>query len=314
MESVAQETLYVLKLLYTRMLPILFLMTLIQEKGWLNGLDHVAGRIIGRTGFSSITGHAFISNLGSVYAGSGLLVNMYKDGKISRIYLILSVIFAAFPAQIRVLSTSTAPLVFSLFSLPVALFYVGFTLMDALVKLIIVSLLSLLLLTKDNTPSPADAHPHGQKTFSAKSTTDALRAAAKRTFYYAWRITLFVSLVMLVVYLLEEIGFFQMIPFSVTLVGLPEELNTALYSYMANVYAGMGMIASLLMQDRVSTLEAMKLLIFCMMCSRPLVMIKESPSYYFGLYGPANGTLLILFHLGVFVPLCAVTLWFLGTW
>jgi|GEM_PF-5490986 len=57
--------------------------------GVLKRLERVAGWIIGRTGFSSVTGHAFISNVGSVYAGSGLLVNMCRDGKISRLYLIL---------------------------------------------------------------------------------------------------------------------------------------------------------------------------------------------------------------------------------
>lgn len=77
------------------------------------------------------------------------------------------------------------------------------------------------------------------------------------------------------------------------------------------VYADMRLIASFLKQNQTNTLTAMKLLVFCMMCSRPIVMIKESPSYYFGLYGLANGTILILFHLGVFLPLCAFILWIL---
>ncbi|MCA1787215.1 MAG: hypothetical protein LC657_14675, partial [Desulfobacteraceae bacterium] len=143
METVIREILHVLELLFTRMLPILFIITFLQEKGLFDGLDRMARWVVKWTGFSSVTGQAFIANMGSVYAGSGMLVNLYRDGRISRSNLILSVIFAAVPAHLRLLLTSLGPMVFSLFTLPVALFYVSFSLMVAFLKLVIAGGLSI---------------------------------------------------------------------------------------------------------------------------------------------------------------------------
>ncbi|MBU1056021.1 MAG: hypothetical protein KKC46_19670 [Proteobacteria bacterium] len=65
-----------------------------------------------------------------------------------------------------------------------------------------------------------------------------------------------------------------MLPISVTIIRLPEEYNTALFSYIGNAYAGMGLIASFLINNKADTNAAIKLLVFCMMCSRPIVAIK----------------------------------------
>lgn len=309
MESAIQQTYDIVKLLFTRMLPVLFVFTFLQEKGLLNGLDRIAGWVIKWTGFSSVTGQAFLANVGSVYAGSGMLVNLYNEKRISRSYLILSVVYAAFPAHLRIMISSTGPVVFSLLTFPVALFYVGFCLMAALLKLVIAGVLSLFLLSWKETPDITYTTKRNTSTVQSMSTRIAIILSVKRTFYYAWRIALFVSLITLVVFFLEHAGVFRVLPISVTLIGLPEEFNAALFAYMGNAYAGMGIISSLLTHNQADTLSAVKLLVFCMMCSRPIVMIKETPSYYFGLYGPANGAILILFHLSVFLPLCVMTLW-----
>ncbi len=184
------------------------------------------------------------------------------------------------------------------------------TLTEALTKLMVAGVLSHLLLLKGNSPMAVDTPNQGtQPVANGKPTSLVLRAALRRTVAYAWRISLFVSVITVAVFYMERLGIFQMLPIGVDYIGLPDEFNTTLYAYMGNAYAGMGMIGAILMEHRLNTLEAINLLVFCMMYSRPIVMIKESPSYYFGLYGPANDCLLILFHLGVFIPLCFLVLW-----
>ena len=74
----------------------------------------------------------------------------------------------------------------------------------------------------------------------------------------------------------------------------------ALYSYMGHTYAGMGIISDFLKNGVISSVVAMKLLLFCMLCSRPIIIIKESPSYYLGLFGFQNGLIILLFNLSIF--------------
>jgi hypothetical protein len=186
------------------------------------------------TAFSSVTGQAFIANMGSVYAGSGMLINLFREGRIYRSNLILSVIFAAFPAHLRLLLTSIGPVVFSLFTFPVALFYVSFSMVIALLKLVIAGGLSIFLLPKTSLPEYEKNTSPSEPAMVSKANGDAFKSALKKTLYFARRTTVFVSLVMLAVFALERTGFFQMLPVSVTLIGLPETFDTVLFSYMGN--------------------------------------------------------------------------------
>ncbi|ETR69879.1 MAG: hypothetical protein OMM_03637 [Candidatus Magnetoglobus multicellularis str. Araruama] len=182
MEPAVQQTLDILKLLLTRMLPVLFIITFFQEKGLLKKLDKLGLYIVKWTAFTSITGQAFIANLGSVYAGSGMLVNLFKDKQISRSNLILSVVFAAFPAHLRITLSSTGPVVFSLFTFPVALFYVCISLLDATLKLLTAGILSFLLLSKEKGVEFDNPSKDGMPVVISKSVSQAFWAASKKRF------------------------------------------------------------------------------------------------------------------------------------
>ncbi len=307
MDEIFSQSLHIVAFVCKRALPILFIFTYLQEKQYLDFLDGFSTRIVKKTGFSTITGKAFIANVGSAYAGGGLLMNLYRKKQISRSNLILSAIFAAFPSHIRILTTSTGPVVFSLFTAPVACFYVGFSFVVAVAKLIIAGSLSVFFSSKweevEVNQSPVSDSPG-----PLKQDPCAITVAFKRTLRYAFRIIAFTIIVTWVVFYFDKTGFFEKIPLSVQMIGLNETYNIALFSYIGNVYAGMGVIASFLAKGQLTTPDAIKLLVFCMLCARPIIAVKEAPSYYFGLYGLHNGLLLIAFHLTVFIVLGVLTL------
>lgn len=300
MEEAFQKSLHIVKLISMRALPVLFVVTYFQERGAFKFFDKFARAIVAKTGFSTVTGKAFVANSGSIYAGSGMLVNMYNRGEISRINLILSASFAAFPAHIRILLTSTGPVVFSLFTFPVALFYICFSMGTALSRVILAGLFSHMAIKKEEVERVnhcLESQPHKSGTVKKRV---ALKAAFKRVASYALKLVFFVTLITGLVFYLNQHGIFQKLPLNVRLIGLPEKFNTVLFSYLGNAYAGMGVISDFFAKGELTTMVAIKLLVFCMLCSRPVVALKESPSYYLGLYGVKNGVLLLLFNLSIF--------------
>jgi hypothetical protein len=307
MKEVFLQSLHIVTLVCKRALPVLFIFTYLQEKKYLEFLDKFSTRIVGKTGFSTITGKAFVANVASAYAGGGLLMNLYRENRISRSNLILSAIFASFPAHIRILMTSTGPVVFTLLTFPVAVFYVVFSLIVAVTKMLIAGLLSHHFANKWSVVKANQLAIHDLPK-PLEENRSAITVAFKRTLRYALRMIVFITIVTWVVFYCDNLGLFDKLPFSVAIVGLPEAYNTALFSYLGNVYAGMGVIADFLTKGTLATPDAIKLLVFCMLCARPIIALKESPSYYFGLYGFHNGLLLITFHLSVFMVLGVLTL------
>lgn len=308
MDEIFQKSFHIVRLISTRALPVLFVVTYLQERGAFRFLDKFAKVIVAKTGFSTVTGKAFVANTGSIYAGGGMLVNMYNRGEISRANLILSASFAAFPAHIRILLTATGPVVFSLLTFPVALFYVCFSLASAFFRVMFAGFLSHKVITREEVERVnrcLESQPRKSKTTKKRT---ALKAALKRTTRYAIKMVVFVTLITGFVFYLNEHGIFKKLPLNVSLIGLPEKFNVALFSYLGNAYAGMGVISNFFAKGELATGIAIKLLIFCMLCSRPIVAIKESPTYYLGLYGMKNGILLLLFNLSIFSILAVIVL------
>lgn len=310
MEAILLESYTVVKMICTRALPVLFVFFYLQERGLLAFLDRFSRRIVRGTGFSTITGQAFIANTGSAYAGSGLLISRYNAGEITRGNLLLSVIFAGFPAHVRVVATLSAPMVFSLFTFPVALFYVLFSFCVAIVKLMIAALLSHRLIRSpaatDGGVQPAAPDP-AKKDIPNRPT--AFRRALRQTGRYAARIIVLVTLITAAVFFLNQHDVFHHIPLSVRMIGLPADYDVALFSYIGNAYAGMGLIGTYLIENTLNTRDGILLLLFCMICARPIAAIKEAPSYYVGLFGITNGGILISFHLLVFTLMGLAAIW-----
>jgi hypothetical protein len=125
-----------------RAVPVIFAVALMQEYGLLRYIDVLANKVVSRTAFGPETGRAFIANAGSVYAGGGILVDLYRKGRISRANLILSSLFTGFPGSVRVLFTSVGPVAFSLLTFPIALYYVCLYLFSAAANMVTAALLS----------------------------------------------------------------------------------------------------------------------------------------------------------------------------
>ena len=302
MDEVFIRSFNVTRYVFLKAVPVLFVTIYLQERGFFNLFTRLSSKIVRHTGFSRITGDAFVANFGSSYAGGGLLVEAYRKKKISRLNLICSAIFCSFPAYLRVSVVSTIPVAFSLLTFPLACFYAVFSFIVSAVKIIIVGTASLFLFDKNQMSAISLNEVINPK---KKKTTEGSpgKRALKRTCKLALRILILVFVSTTFVFYLGKAGLLEKIPISASVIDLPDTLNPAIFTYIAHPYAGMGVIKDYSSRDLITTIGAMKLLLFCMLFSRPITALKEAPSYYFGIYGIANGTLIIFFNLAVFFML-----------
>lgn len=298
-----------------RAAPVIFAVALLQEYGLLRHIDFLAKKVVSRTAFGPETGQAFIANAGSVYAGGGILVALYREGRISRANLVLSSIFSGFPGSVRVLFTSVGPVAFSLLTFPVALFYVCLYLLSATVNMLAAGALSHRLLRAEEVRAPlAEAEKTGngrslpETCRAPKDHRRAVAAALKQSLRYTGKMIVSLVVITAIVFACQEAGLFRKLPFGVAFLGLPDAGNAALFAYIGNAYAGMGILGELVRSGVLSTPAALKLLTFSMLCSRPIVTLLEAPAYYFGFYGLWNGQLIMLFSLSIFTVLATTVL------
>jgi hypothetical protein len=288
---------------------MIFIITLLKEYGLLRYIESFAGKVVDRTAFGLETGQAFIAKAGSAYAGGGILVDMYKKGRISQVNLVLSVIFASFPAYVRLMLTSVGPVVFTLLAFRVAFFYVCFSLTAATCNMLIAGALSHRFIQVTDRVG-AEGIDDAAKPQEARSVNhlQIVMSAFKQSARYAVKMVTYMIVITSVVFYCQKAGLFQKLPFGVGFLGLPERFNVVLYSYIGNSYAGMGIMGELIRSGALSTIAAIKLLVFCMLCSRPIVTLIEAPSYYFGFFGFKSGLFIMLFTLSVFSSLAITAL------
>lgn len=303
-----QQSLHIVEVICIRAIPVIFIVALMQGYGLLRYVEFLAGKVVKRTAFGIETGQAFIANAGSAYAGGGILMDMYKKGGISQVNLVLSVVFASFPSYVRILLTSIGPVAFTLLAFPVAFFYVFLSLAAAAGNMTVAGFLSHRFVNTDDqvstkniaSPTKLQKMPKNHRRIAMTALTQSLR--------YSVKLAIYMIVVTSIVFYCQKAGLFQKLPLSVDFLGLSEKFNVVLYAYMGNSYAGMGIMGELMRSGALSTIEAIKLLTFCMLCSRPVVTILEAPSYYFGFFGFKSGLLIMLFTLSIFSLLATAVL------
>jgi len=303
-----QQSIHVVEVICIRAAPVIFVVALLQEYGFLRYIESFAGKVVKRTAFGMETGKAFIANAGSAYAGGGILVDMYRKGRISRANLVLSVVFAGFPAYVRVLITSVGPVAFTLLPFPVALFYVCFSLGSGICNTLVAGALSHRFVKADNKISAESKNNVAEPRTIPKDHLRIIKAALKQSARYSIKMAIYVTVITSVVFYFEKAGLFQRLPFGVGFLGLPEKFNVVLFSYIGNSYAGMGIMGEMMRNGMLPTAVAIKLLTFCMLCSRPVVALLEAPAYYFGFFGFRSGLAIMLFTLSTFSILATAAL------
>lgn len=310
------KSLTLVKYTLTVSVPILIIVKYCDYAGYIKYLDKFAYHIVKRTNFLNVTGKAFLANLGSVYAGSALLLEKYEKKELSRTNLILSVIFAGFLPRIRILLTYTLPVVISLLTPPLVIFYAIFSLFNTFFRLAASVILSKIMLndknettTKTNNIAPTPEIPKVAKSiFFYPLLNKAIQSSLKLTF----KIVIHILIITTIFNYLQLKGLFEFIPLKLSFFGLPQKCDSAFYAYIAHTYSGISMIGSFLTEGRITTLAGIKLLLFCMMATRPIVAIKEAPSYYFGVYGIKNGSIIVFTDLVIFMITGLITFYLLS--
>jgi len=303
-----QQSLHIVKVICIRAVPVVFIVALMQEYGLLRHIEFLAGKVVKRTAFGMETGQAFIANAGSAFAGGGILLDMYKKGIISQANLVLSVIFTSFPSYVRILFTSVGPVVFTLLAFPVAFFYVCFSLTAAACNMLVAGFLSHRFVDAGDQINTKSGSSTTKLRKMPRNHLQVVMTALKHSMLYSVKLAIYVIVITSIVFYCQKAGLLQKLPLGVGFLGLSEKFNVVLYAYIGNTYAGMGIMGELLRCGALSTAVAIKLLIFCMLCSRPVVTILEAPSYYFGFFGFKNGLLIMFFTLSIFSFLATVAL------
>lgn len=295
--------------------PAMFVVQFLRAKGWLAFLDRYAMGIVRFTGFDKVIGEAFFASLGSAHASSGILMDLYRRGKLSFFGVILSSTYISLGPYIRIMVTLSLPAAFSLLPFKVAAGYIGFMLGNSILKSMSAGVLShFFTIHTEPLEEEASEVSAKKKQRPIPGAEDPWRYALKSTFRVSSRAVLFAFFSSLAVAWLDSKGVFQAIPLDPGVFGLPDETLQVLAAWFAHLYAGMGLVGHMVMDGEMSALTAFQICVFCAIASRPIFFLKEAPGYYFGIYGPAMGLCLFAYHMGSLLVCGSVVLWAARFW
>ena len=285
--------------------PSMFVVQFMRESGWLRFLDKYAFAVVRFTGFEKEIGEAFFASMGSAYAGSGILIDLYKRGILSLSGIVLSSVYISLASHVRLVVTYTIPAAFSLLPFRAALGYVGFMFANGILKSISAGLLSHILPVyaprhRQSEAVEAVGNVAGEKTsdLGPEASMPPWKSALLSTWRLCRRAMFFAFLSSLLIYWLDSKGVFEALPINPAWFGMPSETLHILAGWFAHIYAGMGIIGQLAAEGSMSDLEVFRTCLFCAIASRPIFFIKEAPGYYFGLFGPKIGLCLFAYHMG----------------
>ena len=286
-------------------MPSMFVIQFMRESGWLKFLDKYSFAVVRFTGFEKEIGEAFFASIGSAYAGSGILIDLYKRGILSLPGIVLSSVYISLASHVRLVVTYTMPAAFSLLPFKAALGYVGFMFANGILKSISAGMFSHFI------PVYAPQHKQSEaveaagklkgKTasgFSRDSSMPPWKSALLSTWRLCRRAMFFAFLSSFVIYWLDSKGVFEALPINPAWFGMPPETLHILAGWFAHLYAGMGMLGQLATEGHMTDLNVFRTCLFCAIASRPIFFIKEAPGYYFGLFGPKIGLCLFAYHMG----------------
>ena len=289
-----------LKVFVTIILGVL-VVNMLMELGFLQKLVAPVGWFFGR--FANLPpeiASAFIASFGSSYAGGSMLVDFKNKGLLNDRQVLLSSITFSIPFLIRELFTYYIPVSLSILGLTLGGVYIAVQTIAIIVKFLFVILAGRLTLPAIEKP---EENKHKENVTVPKDFLRAFKKSVQGCLKTFKRMAVSIPLAALIIYELNTLGVFQLLPVQAETFGLPSCSTACLLTYMANSLMGLTAIAACFQGAELTLVEAIKTMLWASILSAPIFLIRFSGTYYFGVYGPKLGLKIALISsaLNIFV-------------
>ncbi len=286
---------------FSWIIPGVLIVNILMELGFLQKLVAPVGWFFRR--FANLPpeiASAFLASFGSSYAGGSMLVNFKNRGLFTDPQILLSSITFSIPFHIRELFSYYIPVFFPLLGLKLGSIYIAVQTIAIIVKFFFVILTGRLIL-------PAAAKPEENKQDEecalSKNFAVALRKGVQDCLKTMKRMVVTIPLAALIIYELNALGVFQLLPVQAESLGLPSCSTACIVTYLANSVMGLTTLAACFQGGELTLIEAVKTMLWGSIFAAPIFLIRFSGTYYFGIYGPGLGLKIALtsFALNIFV-------------
>jgi len=254
--------------------------------GWTDRLTLPARNVLGRAHLSPRMGAAFVTAFASGTAALSMLMEFYREGRLTRRELVLSVLLNTFPSFFLHLPTTfflLLPLVGT-----AGLLYLGLTLLAALVRLVAVLAASRVLL-----PRPTGVWEAAHDTRN-RSWRQVIRETAGRFPARILRILMIVLPVYVIVIVVSDMGLFAWLRtvtaerFTSTFIPI-EAFSVVLFSLVAEFTSGYAAAGAMLEAGALTVPQAALALLCGTILAAPIRALRHQLPYYMGIFTPRLG-------------------------
>lgn len=268
----------------------------IESLNWTRKLAVVARPLTRFGHLSPLTGASFSVCFISGMAANTMLAEGYANQQISRKELVLANLFNSLPSNFLHLPTTffiAAPIIKG-----AAFIYIGLTIGAAILRTLVIAMISRLLLPPSNSDVPASEPPppKGESPFRA-----ALDNTLKRFHRRIRKIVNYTVPIYILFYFLGEAGFFKAAEqFMTQHLGwmswlTPQAISILTMQMAAEFTAGLAAAGSLLASGSMEAREIVLVLLIGNVLSSPIRAVRHQYPYYAGIFQPGLAAELILF-------------------
>lgn len=256
---------------------------------------------------SSECGTSFVTAFVSPTSANSMLAAFYNDGKIERRELFIASLVNSFPA-IVMHWRSVLPVLIPLLG-SVGVIYFSILMLVGLIKTLLVMLAGRILLVKKQTFSI-------QNDPEKPNIADALKISLKNSVKTVKKVLTTTIPTTFITFILYEMGAFEVLTDYLSPASryfpIPPEGLTIISAYFGNYIAAATVAGNLLSAGRLTGKDViLSLLVGNVLSAFPAMLRYETP-YYVGIFGPKNGTQIMLLStairtgimLGVILALC----------
>ncbi|ALM76520.1 hypothetical protein [Thermococcus barophilus] len=271
----------------------IFIAELLIEKGAVEKVSFIGKPFVKLSNLPGECALAFATAFLNTRAANAMLVDFYREGKIGRRELYIASLMNAFPAMVRHWNSLIPVLLATLGKL--GLLYFGILVFIGLIQTTVFAVAGKILIK-----NPREINNPQKQMRKKKPFKEVLRNALTKTKKTSLPILRTMVIVTYITALLIAVGFFnhlsdlvrsfaQSLPFS------PEELSVAL-SAMAGSIAAYTLGANLLKAGLISEKALIRALLLGSIFAN-ITFLRVLIPYYVGLYGPKDGTKLMLISM-----------------
>lgn len=273
---------------FSWIIPGILIVNILMEFGFLQKLISPVGWFFRR--FANLPpeiASAFIASFGSSYAGGSMLVNFKNRGLLNDRQILLSSITFSIPFHIREFFTYYIPVFLPLLGLTLGGIYIMVHTIAIITKfffVIFVGRLTLPIVEKpeENKRNDKCNVPKEFSSVSKKSIQGCLKTVK--------RMAVTIPLSALIIYELNALGVFKLLPIQAESLGLPSCSTACLLTYMVNSIMGLTTLAACFQGGELTLIEAIKTMLWASIFAAPVFLIRFSGTYYFGVYGIGLGS------------------------